>query len=217
MKNITNVINRRNVIIGASGITAQPFLSALSPAFAATPTPQQTQGPFYPWQTPIENDNDLLHINGAAIDAKGQALELSGVIRSLSGERLSGAQVEIWQCDAFGAYHYVSDMPRTDEGFQGYGKTYTDSNGQYAFRTIKPAPYPGRTPHIHFKISTRDGQTLITQMYSSDEDARNRRDGIYRRLSARERDAVTIPYLESDDAYNGMAILKGAFDIIMSK
>ena len=37
-------------------------------------------------------------------------------------------------------------------GFQGFGHDVTDAEGAYSFRTIKPVPYSGRTPHIHVKV-----------------------------------------------------------------
>ena len=62
--------------------------------------------------------------------------------------------VEIWQCDAHGIYNHPRSpgQSRRDAGFQGYGRTGIDAAGRYAFRTIRPVAYPGRTPHIHFKV-----------------------------------------------------------------
>ena len=60
-----------------------------------------------------------------------------------------------------------------DPNFGGCGRMLTDENGYYAYRTIKPGPYPWRNrvndwrpAHIHYAISG-DGwvQRLITQMY----------------------------------------------------
>jgi protocatechuate 3,4-dioxygenase beta subunit len=66
------------------------------------------------------------------------------------------ARVEIWQCDVNGRYHFVDDNRAErpmDQDFQGYGQATTDATGGYGFRTIRPVPYPGRTPHIHFAVS----------------------------------------------------------------
>jgi len=41
----------------------------------------------------------------------------------------------------------------------------TDSQGRYQFETIMPTIYPGRTAHIHVKITPPGGQTLTTQLY----------------------------------------------------
>ena len=62
--------------------------------------------------------------------------------------------VEIWQCDANGVYLHTGsgNADKRDRNFQGFGRFLTGSTGEYYFRTIKPVPYPGRTPHIHFKV-----------------------------------------------------------------
>ena len=51
------------------------------------------------------------------------------------------------------------------QNFQGYGQTQSDAAGAYRFRTIRPVPYPGRTPHIHFAVSAPGVPRFITQMY----------------------------------------------------
>ena len=79
-----------------------------------------------------------------------------------------------------GRYHYVrdgrADQPR-DENFQGYGATTTDPSGGYQFLTIRPVPYPGRTPHIHFAVSGRGFERFITQMYVAGEPGNDERSG----------------------------------------
>ena len=56
-----------------------------------------------------------------------------------------------------------------DANFQGFGRFLTGSSGEYYFRTIKPVPYPGRTPHIHFKIKQSGKELLTTQCYIKGE------------------------------------------------
>ncbi len=51
---------------------------------------------------------------------------------------------------------------KQDKNFQGFGRFITGSTGEYYFRTIKPVPYPGRTPHIHFKIKQGRKELLVT-------------------------------------------------------
>ena len=40
-----------------------------------------------------------------------------------------------------------------------------NTTGEYYFRTVKPVPYPGRTPHIHYAISQNGKRLLTTQLY----------------------------------------------------
>src|SRR5947209_19117612 len=111
-------------------------------------TPRQTEGPFYPDKLPLDTDNDLLIINDAITPAVGTVTHLSGRVLDAKGSPVRNALVEIWQCDAKGVYLHTADSGRKepDTNFQGFGRFLTGSSGEYYFRTIKPVPYPGRTP-----------------------------------------------------------------------
>ena len=150
------MIARRRMIEIAAGCAAAFSLGGAGRAATLPPTPRQTAGPFYPLSIPADSDNDLVQVTGHNGSAKGTVSYISGHIVDPDGRPLSGARVEIWQCDTNGRYHYVRDASADtplDENFQGYGQTVTDATGGYRFRTIRPVPYPGRTPHIHFAVS----------------------------------------------------------------
>jgi protocatechuate 3,4-dioxygenase beta subunit len=146
-------------------------------------TPRQTEGPFYPDRLPLDTDNDLLIINDAITPAVGEVTYLSGKILDAKGQPVRNAVVEIWQCDARGAYLHsgTNNKDKQDTNFQGFGRFLTGSTGEYLFRTIKPVPYPGRTPHIHYKIKRAGKELLTTQLYIKGE-PRNERDGIFRSI-----------------------------------
>ena len=182
-------------------------------AQSRAPTPAQTAGPFYPVEIPADSDNDLVVVKGAAAPAKGELLLLAGTVVDTDGRPVSGARVEIWQCNAFGRYLHPNDrnpVPE-DPGFQGYGQFVTKADGAYRFRTIKPVPYPGRTPHIHFKVSGPAIRTLVTQMYVAGEPG-NARDFLYNGLGDESaRRAVTVELVRAPD---GKA-LAGRFEIVV--
>ena len=167
------LLPRRRVIeaaiAGAAVFGAPGLVRAVE---ALPPTPQQTAGPFYPQSFPADADNDLVHVAGHAEPAKGTVTRVAGRILNRSGRPLSGVRVEIWQCDQNGRYHYVQDggggRPQ-DDNFQGFGRTVTDADGHYNFVTIRPVPYPGRTPHIHFAVTAPGLQPVTTQMYVEGE------------------------------------------------
>ncbi len=95
---------------------------------------------------------------------------------STSGEPIENAIVEIWQCDSKGVY--IAQGPRgADTNFQGFGKFTTGSKGEYRFRTIKPVPYAGRTPHIHVKVKKGGRELLTTQLFINGH-PQNRNDGV---------------------------------------
>lgn len=171
-------------------------------------TPRMTEGPFYPRHFPADVDGDLSRVTGRAHAAQGTVLDVSGRVADPSGRPRAGATIEIWQCDAFGQYHHVGEPEGSgDPDFQGYGKVVTDAEGRYAFRTIRPVPYPGRTPHIHFTVLEGGKRRLTSQMFIEGEPG-NERDGLYRQLG-RDAKLVTMK-LESAGAG-----LRGALEVIV--
>jgi len=173
---------------GWTGLHAQPA--------ARRPTPAQTEGPFYPVALPEDADADLLR-NGRLTYAQGQPAWVDGVVTDLQGKPVAGAQVEIWQCDHAGRYHHPGDGGRADASFQGFGRVTVGSDGRYRFRTIKPVPYSGRTPHIHMKVKLARRELLTTQLYV-EGDPNNERDGLWRRLGE-DRALVTVPFRAGSD------------------
>ncbi len=149
------------------------------------PTPRQTEGPFYPERMPPDTDNDLVFINDGSAAAAGTVAYLSGRVLDLRGEPVRGAVVEIWQCDNNGRYMHPGDSHPgvKDANFQGFGRFTTGPTGEYIFRTIRPVPYPGRTPHIHLIVKHGGKRLLTTQVYIKDF-PQNQRDFLYRSLSA---------------------------------
>ncbi len=177
-----------------------------------TPTPRQTAGPFYPDEFPADGDGDLVQVKGKSGIARGEILLLAGTVMNVDGEPLPGARVEIWQCDAGGRYHHSRDSSSIapDPNFQGWGQFTTGADGAYRFRTIRPVPYPVRTPHIHFQVTGERIPRLVTQMYVHGEPG-NARDGLLGSLSLADRAAVLVRLEQAPD---GRA-LAGRFDIVL--
>ncbi|HEV7267473.1 MAG TPA: protocatechuate 3,4-dioxygenase [Falsiroseomonas sp.] len=170
------------------------------------PTPPQSTGPFYPVDWLGDADADLVRVTGEDARAQGVVTHLRGRVLDASGAPVPGAVVEIWQCDAFGVYRHPRDRQgRRDVGFQGRGRAVAGADGRYAFRTIRPVPYPGRTPHIHAAIIAPNRAPLVTQLYVADETL-NARDGLFRRLDPAEREAVLL-HLERADGIERGALL----------
>ena len=184
-------------------------------AEALVRTPAQTEGPFYPDHLPLDTDNDLLVINDATTPALGEVTWLSGRVFNARGEPIRNALVEIWQCDGHGAYLHskTGNADQRDKQFQGFGRFLTGSTGEYLFRTIKPVPYPGRTPHIHFAIKMKGRKELITQCYI-DGHPGNEKDGIWKSITdAAARKSVTVPFVPLKNSRAGE--LAARFDIVM--
>ena len=184
-----------------------PLLATPALADEHPPTPRMTEGPFYPRRFPKDVDADLTRVEGRNAAAQGTVLDLSGRVMDRSGRPRAGARVEIWQCDAQGQYHHVGE-PEGDPDFQGFGFTIADAEGRYAFRTIRPVPYPGRTPHIHFTVLEGGRRRLTSQMFVEGEPG-NARDGIYRSLGGESR-LVTMKLEQAG------AGLRGALDVVLA-
>src|SRR5262249_34431047 len=150
-----NNFSRRNFLGTAAALaTAAWWTTPGAYADELTRTPRQTEGPFYPDKLPLDTDNDLIIVNNSLTPATGEITHLGGKVLDTNGSPLRNVLVEIWQVDAKGVYLNTQDSGhrKRDENFQGYGRFLTSSSGEYYFRTIKPVKYPGRTPHIHFKV-----------------------------------------------------------------
>jgi len=201
-------LSRRH-LIGAAVALASPAVwrSALAQG-RQRPTPAQTEGPFYPVELPADSDADLL-VQGARRYAKGQVAVLEGTLTDTEGRAVKGAAVEIWQCDQQGHYHHPGDGGRADPDFQGFGRVVVGADGAYRFRTIRPAPYSGRTPHIHLKVRLGTRELLTTQVYVQG-DPGNARDFLWQRLRSEDRAALTLAFEPSADT------LRARFAIVVA-
>lgn len=205
----------RRELLRAAGVTSALISARGALADELLRTPAQTEGPFYPDKLPLDTDNDLLILNDDLTAAVGEITWLSGKVVGRSGQPIRDALVEIWQCDANGSYIHTRDSnkEKRDKNFQGFGRFLTGSSGEYVFRTIKPVPYPGRTPHIHVAIKHKGKKELVTQCYIQGHPG-NERDGIWRQVGdARARAAVTIPFVPLKGSRAGE--LAARFDVVM--
>jgi protocatechuate 3,4-dioxygenase beta subunit len=189
--------SRRTVTAALVAAPALWLSARAQPAPSRRATPSQTEGPFYPVSLPKDSDNDLLR-NGTLNYRGGQPAWVEGTVTDLDGKPVRGAQVEIWQCDEAGHYHHPGDGGRADPAFQGFGRVTVAQDGSYRFRTIRPVPYSGRTPHIHFKVKSGARELLTTQLYVAG-DPGNARDFVWRNLPQADRDAVTVPFTAGAD------------------
>ncbi len=184
---------RRRFMQGAVGLLAAYAMPTL--AGTRRLTPRQTAGPFYPVEPPVDDDNDLAHVVGQEHPAKGRISDLSGRTLDPNGRPLRDIRIEIWQCDANGRYRHPLDTGgrSLDPGFQGFGHTVTDTQGRYRFRTIRPMPYPGRTPHIHVALFPPGERPFVTQLYVYGE-TRNAQDFLYNLVPGDQRHLVTAEF-----------------------
>lgn len=206
---IGHIFSRRELIVllGAAGASVLTGCGArvragddTSEPVQCVARPQQTEGPFF-----VDERLDRSDIRSDPTDGSVQAgapLALSFLVSRLSESTCSplpNSYVDVWQCDALGAYAGVAGSPTAGRKFlRGYQTT--DAQGRTAFTTIYPGWYQGRTVHIHFKIRTvltSRGYEFTSQLYLPDaltdtvhaqqpyaargaRNARNANDGIFR-------------------------------------
>lgn len=189
MSQFNSILTRRQ-LLQAGSTCAAAGLAAPGVFAEMLETPRFTEGPFYPDKLPLDTDNDLLIINESLTPAVGEITHMSGRVLTSNGSPIRNAFVEIWQVDNNAVYLHSGDntnRANQDKNFQGYGRFLTDAKGHYYFRTIKPVPYPGRTPHIHVGVSVNGRRILTTQLFIKGHEL-NARDGVLR--SVRDPKAV---------------------------
>jgi protocatechuate 3,4-dioxygenase beta subunit len=174
-KSAKRSLTRRQVLAGAASAAStvlgwRAANAQAGPAGSAKPngkvcilTPEATAGPFY-------FDPKLVR---AAI-AEGKAgVPLALTLKVVDAETcaaLSHVRIDVWHCDGLGAY---SGYARQETG-SAKGETFlrgtqfTGGDGRVAFDTIYPGWYPGRTPHIHFKVILDDKDLVTGQLYFPD-------------------------------------------------
>ncbi|MCW5594059.1 MAG: intradiol ring-cleavage dioxygenase [Burkholderiales bacterium] len=197
---------RRQALASLGALALTPWLPAHAQERAATPP--LTEGPFYPQSFPANRDADLTRVAGRPGRAAGTPLEFSGRLLDRKGRPLAGRAIEIWHCDEFGQYHHVG-MPESsgDASFQGWGEAFEDAEGRFSFLTIKPPPYPGRTPHIHFTVRDGRRRVLTSQAFFEGERA-NERDFLYRGLGS----GAKLVTMRLESAGQG---LRGSLDVVL--
>lgn len=162
---------------GATTVAANTVLTpttGVETIAACVVRPAMTEGPYFVDE--MLNRADIRIDTADNSVSEGALLQLSFRVQQMQGNGcapLSGVQVDIWHCDAYGVY---SDV--TDRGFQTLGHTFlrgyqvTDANGIATFTTIYPGWYSGRAVHIHYKVRTdpasQQGYEFTSQLFFDD-------------------------------------------------
>jgi protocatechuate 3,4-dioxygenase beta subunit len=146
-----------------------------------TETTANLLGPFWRMNSPATQ-------NGGSIvrsPTPGPVLFVDAVVRDQSGKPIEGAEVDVWHSSPEGFYEQ-QDPKQADMNLRG--KFFTDAQGRFGFRSVKPAGYPipidgpvgdlvratgrhhYRPAHLHFLIFKPGFKTLISQIYVNDDD-----------------------------------------------
>ena len=184
--------------------------------------PRQTEGPYFIDEQLHRADIRTDPTNGSI--REGLPLRIILRVAQLNQNNctpLSGAMVDLWQCDAVGEYAGVRDRLYDTRGHKYLrGYQLLDENGLVEFMTVYPGWYPNRTVHVHFKVRTEPGSSrgreFSSQLYFDDNitdqvhqgspyasigqrSTRNSNDGIYRR----EGEELMLQLTPEDAGYTG--------------
>ena len=157
-------------------------------------TPELTAGPFI-----LDGDKVRRDIREGR---PGARLELATTVVDVSTcTPIRGAAVDVWHCDAGGAYSGFAQEGTEGETFMR-GIQRTDRNGVARFTTVYPGWYSGRTVHIHVQVSAggnvlHTGQLFFPERHTDavfrrtpysrrpNRDTRNATDSIFRNGGSR--------------------------------
>lgn len=127
--------------------------------------PTETAGPF-----PTKSPSGLVR-SDITDGREGYPLTIRITINNINNScaALAGAIVDIWHCDADGAYSEYGGGGMQSSNYQSVhflrGRQTTDANGLVTFTSIFPGWYNGRATHIHMHIYNSAGNSLkITQI-----------------------------------------------------
>jgi protocatechuate 3,4-dioxygenase beta subunit len=198
----------------------------LTPPPACVLTGALEEGPFFVDEH--LNRSDLRSDPATNALSPGIPLHLRFIVSQTAGQScapLTGAMLDVWNCDALGEY---SDVQRATGHKFLRGYQITDHAGVAEFTTVYPGWYPGRTVHVHFKIRLTGASTRRTEFTSQlffDDTltdhvhalrpyaAKGRRstvnadDRIYTSLAAPERAALTVRASPREDGYFGVVTI----------
>lgn len=227
-------VSRRQalVLLGTAGAAilagrSNAYCASAAPSSGKLPacivTPKQTEGPFFVDKRLNRSDIRVDPSDGSVKAGVPLSLKFRvSAVGRVGCNPLSGAIVDVWHCDAVGAYSAVSQRSSqtADKNFlRGYQVTEADGNTQ--FTTIYPGWYPGRTVHIHFKvradIKSVKAQEVTSQLYFDDaltdrihaqqpysskgqRSVKNQQDGLFREAGSQ----LTLALVENRQGYQAI-------------
>jgi len=169
--------NEVRLIAGSLGVSTLVCLMNNGPN-AATESSANLLGPFWRSGSPkTKNGGSLLRSA-----TPGPPLFFQGWVRDAEGKPIAGAEVDVWHASPVGLYEN-QDPEQAEMNLRG--KFTTDANGEFSFRTIKPAGYPiptngpvgallnaqrrhpFRPAHVHFLVYKPGFKVITSQLYDS--------------------------------------------------
>jgi catechol 1,2-dioxygenase len=142
-------------------------------------TETSVEGPFYAPNAPVMKSPCVLPHRA---NEPGDVLLLSGTVRSVDGEPLGSAILDMWQSDAQGVYSHFN-IPEAQAPWNLRARVIADEKGRFEVQTWVPSPYQvpkdgptgallrgtgrhaWRPAHLHLRITHDSCETLTTQLF----------------------------------------------------
>jgi protocatechuate 3,4-dioxygenase beta subunit len=146
-----------------------------------TETQANMLGPFWRDDQPLSASGDTL----VRSPTPGPELVVHACLEDGSGRPVAGAEIDVWHSSPEGLYEN-QDPGQAEMNLRG--RFISDQAGRFHFRSVKPAGYPipvdgpvgelvratrrhnFRPAHLHFMVYKPGFKTLISQVYSPDDE-----------------------------------------------
>jgi hydroxyquinol 1,2-dioxygenase len=172
---------RQEFILWSDALGLSMYVDAIARTLPEGATESTVQGPFYVPGSPLrEYGADI-----AEQEAGTPAWVYGRVVDVITGEPIAGAEIDVWQ-NGDNRLYAVQDPNSPEEHLRGRFQARED--GSYAFRAVRPVPYPipddgpvgqmldatGRHPwrpaHIHMIVRAPGYQTLVTHIFDRESE-----------------------------------------------
>lgn len=170
--------NEVRLIAGTLGLST--LVSLMNNGTGDKPTSANLLGPFWRQGSPTMNNGDSI----VRSPTEGPPLFFTGRIVGTDGNPVADAEVDVWHASPAGLYEN-QDPEQAEWNLRG--KFFSDEEGVFAFRSIKPSGYPiptggpvgdlltalerhpFRPAHLHALIHKPGYKTIASQLYSHDD------------------------------------------------
>lgn len=197
---------RQEFILFSDVLGVSMLVDAINHRAKSTITETTVKGPFHAAAQHYKAGENIARGSEAE---RGEATVVHGRVLAPDGRPIVNAILDVWQSDDIG-YYDVQDVNQPQMNLRGIFKT--NAQGEFWFRTIKPAAYPVptdgpvgdllrasgrhamRPAHIHFWIKAEGYQDIITHLFVEGDEYLES-DAVFG-----VKDSLVIPFIKNTDA-----------------
>ena len=170
--------NEVRLMAGSLGLST--LVCLMNNGTEEAPTSANLLGPFWRQGSPVMTNGDSI----VRSPTEGPPLFFTGTVVDTAGHPVAGAEIDVWHASPVGLYEN-QDPDQAEWNLRG--KFFTDDNGVFAFRSVRPSGYPipvtgpvgdllsaldrhpFRPAHVHAMVYKPGYKTITSQIYSHDD------------------------------------------------